>query len=144
MTSRETPSRSGRLARFQQAIFRRIVDRTIEPVVTDDTGGRPIIVVSEQELVSDVMARAARTGGCANLFVVMDSDQIIAADLLPASGALNEAVSEQLGEAVHLDAQIGFLVQASAASDTGLTFSVSLPQSRGTVRDARPLAVAGS
>lgn len=107
----------------------------------DEHGARPVLVVDEHELVSDVLVQAGRTGGYANLFVVMDDDSFVGSSTLPKSSALSADAAETLEDAVHRDVEIGMLLEAARTAPNGLNFTVRLPRQGGELRDAKALPI---
>lgn len=107
--------------------------------VTDESGSRPVLAVDEHDLVSDVFVRAARTGGCANLFVLFDNNDVIGTQVFGPSSALLTEDAELIEDPIHRDIEIGMLIRAAESSDNGLRVRVSLPHQRGEVRGAQML-----
>lgn len=112
----------------------------IDARITDNRGGRPVLIVSEHERVSDVLVKAGRTDGCANLFIVTDTQGIYSADLIPAAGAIAE--SSAPSEQVHQDAEIGMLIAAARQAKWAMNFSLALPSRAGEMRETRQLETA--
>lgn len=140
MSDRERESGSDLLASCRRRIHRQLAMGEIDATITDNRGGRPILVVSEHERVSDVLLKAARTDGCANLFVVMDTEEIYSANLIPADGAITATDSRT--EQVHQDAEVGMLIAAAREAAWAMDFSFALPSRAGEMRDTRHLETA--
>lgn len=107
--------------------------------ITDDTGSRPVLAVGEHELVSDVFVRAARTGGCANLFVLFDDNDVIGTQIVGPSGSIVNDEAELIEDPIHRDIEIGMLIRAAETAEGGLRVRVNLPHQQGEVRGAQVL-----
>lgn len=130
-----------RLASCRRHIFRQIGMRKIEAPIVDNHGGRPIVVVGEHELVSDVLVQASRTDHFANLFVVMDDGRFIGSAILPERDALSSANTDTLEEPVHRDSEIGLLLRAAQSCENGLNFAIRLQSQAGEIQGAREVAL---
>lgn len=126
-----------RLNDFRKQVHFLIATGEIEAPIIDSHGSRPIITVDEREFVSEVMTRAERTQGFANLFVLMDDDTLSSASIIPSTSALNAEEAPSLDEPIHTDAEIGLLIGAAGHSRHGLNFDVALPSHKGSFRDAQ-------
>lgn len=115
--------------------------RKVDAPVVDSRGARPVVVVGEHELVSDVLVQASRTDHCANLFVIMDDGRFIGASVLPASEALNAGIADTLDSPVHRDSEIGLLLRAAQSCENGLNFAIRLHSQTGELRDAREVPI---
>ena len=140
MSHQEWESGSDLLASCRRRIHRQVATGEIDARITDTRGGRPILIVSEHERVSDVLVKAGRTDGCANLFVVTDAQEIYSADLIPAESAIT--ASDAPTEQVHQDAEVGMLIAAAREAEWAMNFSLALPSRAGEMRDTRQLETA--
>ena len=140
MSHQERESGNDLLASCRRRIHRQIATGEISAKITDNRGGRPILIVGEHERVSDVLVKAGRTDGCANLFVVTDAQEIYSADLLPAAGSIVES-SAPSGRVRH-DGEIGMLIAAARQAERAMNFSIALPSRAGEMRDTRQLQTA--
>ena len=78
--------------------------------------------------------RAARTGGCANLFVVFDDDDIVGTQVVPSGSSIMSDEAELIEQPLHQDIEIGMLIRAAETAESGLRVRVSLPNTSGEVR----------
>lgn len=136
MHSHTGTSDPDRLAAFRRTIFRGLAMRKITVDVVDDSGSRPIVVVDEHARVSEVMAQSSRTGGFANLFVVMDDSSVVRASIIPSDSALLSDDADSV-KIEHRDSEIGLLIHATIASENGLNVAVRLQHAQADVRNAR-------
>lgn len=124
-----------RLRDFRKQIHRSLATRKAQPEIVGEGGSHPVIVVDEHELVSSVLAIARRTGGYANLYIVMDDDEVRSAALLPSTSALNADSAEAFQ--FHRDSEIGLLLNLGTAANTHI--SLELPSLTGALRPTQSL-----
>lgn len=134
------PHGTEKLASFRKRIIRGISMKMIDAPITDPLGSRPVLVVDEHDLVSDVLVKAGRTGGFANLFVLFEDRSFMSASMLPSASALREG--EKIEAPVHQDTEIGLLMLTARQYKDGLSFPVELPGQSGLVGHAKELEMA--
>ncbi|MHA3723877.1 hypothetical protein ACXR2T_08370 [Leucobacter sp. HY1910] len=89
------------------------------------------MVAFEDELISDVLARIAWTGGYSNLLVVGNARSVMVS-VLPAASAIPEGEPVAPAE-IHADASVGMLVAVAGAYSNGLRIPVRIGELSGDV-----------
>ncbi|MCT2042649.1 hypothetical protein M3D15_04775 [Pseudoclavibacter alba] len=77
-------------ASFERDVMMNIALQDISLDVSDTSGNRPVLVALDSDLLEDVLKRAARIGGYANVFST-DGTQVRLAALIESSCALDPA-----------------------------------------------------
>lgn len=120
------------------SITRHGVDRQLK--ITGVDGSKPIVIAFADESIGDVFERVMWSAGFANLFVVMDENEIALASVLPPASSLNEREAEPL-TLLSPDSPIGMLVEASRkAGGAGFNLRIATATAKiDAVEDARKL-----
>jgi len=120
------------------SITRHGVDRQLK--ITGVDGSKPIVIAFADESIGDVFERVMWSAGFANLFVVMDENEIALASVLPPASSLNEREAEPL-TLLSPDSPIGMLIEASRkAGGAGFNLRIATATAKiDAVEDARKL-----
>lgn len=122
MTKIQKAARRATEAAILAAITRHGLDRQLK--ITGVDGSKPIVIAFGDESIGDVFTRVMWSAGFANLFVVMNENNIALVSVLPPASALSEREAEPL-ELTSATSPISMLVEASRRSG-GAGFNVRI------------------
>ncbi|MDJ1371152.1 hypothetical protein [Gulosibacter molinativorax] len=128
-----------RLDDFPKAMMRHLAMGSFDKLVRDNSGRVPTIFCDEHLRLSELLQRAGRSDGCANVFVLLDTGQAALFSLLPSESAIDEGSATEYDEPISQDLEVGMLLRYSETQPGGIKFSVRLPTSSAKVESRGPI-----